>query len=357
MGRYKEPFTLIKRGDYWYYRTYDDKGVRTVAKSTGFKSKNQAKEYCNALYRAGALWSSNKTFGVYAKGFYDDDGLYNRDRIEPMASNTLKYYRSIYKNNIEGVFYHIRLSDINYTTLKDFRSSLVKDGKSISSILGTMNVLKHIIDYAYRDRVIPVNPFDLLEPLQVKEIPRDAFTLEEVAYLLANVNPKFHNILLLMALSGMRISEAIGVTESDIVQADGFKFINLTKQKNKGKYIPLKNKECREIPISDSMVSLIGYPYQSVSFLYREFDAIRKDFKDGEERKLSYHSLRHFFATNSKANNVADVKVEKILGHSLKGMSNIYTNFKASDLVDIIPWQIETEKKISALVQRMRADE
>lgn len=69
MGRYRKPFTLFKRGDYWYYRTYDAAGYRTTAKTTGQKSKTAANNYCNALFKSNLLGIADITFGEYSKGF------------------------------------------------------------------------------------------------------------------------------------------------------------------------------------------------------------------------------------------------------------------------------------------------
>lgn len=46
-----------------------------------------------------------------------------------------------------------------------------------------------------------------------------------------------------------------------------------------------------------------------------------------------------FFITNSKASGVPPIKVEYLAGHSLKGMEQIYTNFRAADCTEILEWQ------------------
>ena len=44
--RYRKPFTLIKRGEVWFYRSYGEYGRRTTKRSTGQTNKTVAERYC-----------------------------------------------------------------------------------------------------------------------------------------------------------------------------------------------------------------------------------------------------------------------------------------------------------------------
>jgi hypothetical protein len=60
MPRHRKSYTLIPRkiksGKHvWYYRTYDEYGQRTVARSTGQTNKTLAENYCDELLRRGEL--------------------------------------------------------------------------------------------------------------------------------------------------------------------------------------------------------------------------------------------------------------------------------------------------------------
>lgn len=338
MSRYKQPYSLYKRGDYWYYRTYTPDGIRTTAKSTGCTSKNAAKDYCNKLYLAGNLYQSEINFKTFAEHFYDDNAPYVRDRVEPLAENTLRGYRVKLNQCILPYFKNTSIGDINYTKLKEFRIWMLKS-YSVSHVISTMSTLKHIIDAAYRDRIISVNPFSYLESMNVKPNERDAFTLQELITLYQTIPEEFKKTILLMALTGMRISEAVGILPEDIIQADGFEYINLTKQFNNKKYKKLKGKLSRPIPIMPEIKDLIGFNHLRLSAFYREYNKIKSTFENANERNLSFHSLRHFFITQAKAKNYNDVKVEYIAGHTLKGITKVYTNFKPEDLTEIIEFQ------------------
>lgn len=339
MGRYKENYTLFKRGKYWYYRTYDANGIRTTAKTTGKTSKNAARDYCESLYLAGTLISNSLTFGEYAEHFLDDNSPYVKDRVTPLSFNTLKAYRNVLNNHLIPDLKTKKIVDINYTFLKKYRMNLIENYKP-SSVQGMLSVFYIIMQTARRDGLITSNPFDILEPMQAPKNTRDAFSRSEVKQLYNEINVDFKKVILMCALTGMRITECISVRESDIVQGNGFKFIHLTKQLQRHGWTDLKTKEKRDIPIIDE---LIPYIWNNDFFPGTEFYASLKNvasrFPEYKERMLSTHSLRHFFITNSKSCGINAGKVEKIAGHSLHGMQEVYTNFKAEDLTDILKWQ------------------
>ena len=325
MSRYKQPYSLYKRGDYWYYRTYTPDGVRTSGKTTGCTSKNAAKDYCNKLYLSGSLYTSEKTFFEYAAHFYDDKSPYVKDRLTPLSENTLRGYRIKMSQYIMPFFGKKKMGDINYTMLKNFRIKMLNDGYAASNVISTLSCLKHIIDNAYRDRIISVNPFSYLEPMNVPTTNRDAFTLEEIKILYNSIGEEFRNTILLMAITGTRISEAIGITINDVKKAEKCEYIDLHQQYNLKKYKPLKGKNARPIPIIPEIKELFGFEPTRLPAFYRTFQPIKKKFENYKERDLAFHSLRHFFITSAKSNGINDIKVEYIAGHSLKGITKFST--------------------------------
>lgn len=339
MPRYRKPYTLYKRGKYYYYRTYNAKGIRTAGKTTGQTSKGAAQRYCDNLYLLNKLYTNDITFFEYAAHFYDDDSLYLTDRLEPLAKHSVNTLRSNMKYYIMPYFKDYKLEAITYSVLKDFRKSLIEKPLKVGSIVGCMSALKHVLEAAYRDDIIKDNPFNKLEPLQIKYQERDAFTLDEVIDLYKKIGEEFRPVTLLMALTGLRISEAIGLTKNDIKEGNGFLYIALTKQKLKKEYKPLKNKKNRDIPIIPEILDLIGFDDTRLSAYYRVFNAIKNDYKDAAERLLCFHSLRHFFITNTKSTGIVESKVEYVAGHTLKGISKVYTNYKVEDLLELLEWQ------------------
>lgn len=346
MSRYKQPYSLYKRGNYWYYKTYSPDGVRTAGKTTGCTSKNQARLYCDQLYKDGNLWSHEIKYAEYTKTFFEADGLYFTDRQTPVTPNTIMQYKSIQRNHLLPYFKNINIRDINYTTIKTFRLFLVNKNYSVKTITLIMTVLKIVIEYAFRDRLILTDPFIYIRPLKRDDNFKDAFTLDEVKMIYTRIDDRLKNLILCVALTGMRLKESIDQTQADIVESDGFYYLDLKHQKYGKTHAKLKHNSVREIPIIPEIIPLIKYEY-SLRLLYDYLVPLQKECENAEKRNLTFHSLRHFFITNSKSSGVPPIKVEYLAGHSLKGQEQIYTNFKAFDCLEILKWQKKTYKYIT----------
>lgn len=104
MGRYRKPFTLFKRGKYWYYKTYDSEGYRTCGRTTGLTKKSLAEEYCLELLKLNQLGLSRLTFRDYSENFFDDDSPFVSDRETPLAHSTLRQHRQYLRLHIMPIF-------------------------------------------------------------------------------------------------------------------------------------------------------------------------------------------------------------------------------------------------------------
>lgn len=338
MGRYKQPFSLFKRGKYWYYMTYTADGVRTVPKTTGLTSKNEARLYCEKLNVNGMLLSNCTTFGEYAAHFFDDDSVYVKDRGRPLSKSAIGNYRYSLKCLL-AYFGNYKFEDITFTAIKNYRASLI-DKFSTSNINARMNVFKLILEHARRDRIIVFNPMDDLTALKKKENEyRDAFTLEEIKkiYNLMKLED-VKKLIVFVACTGLRIGEAIGVCSADIVQGEKTLYIDLKRQWNvaEHQFTTLKTEIYRQVPIIPELQDYCNWT-MSYSYYARHMADLVNILSI--QKNLSYHSLRHFFITDTKAANIPENKVKYITGHSLGAIENIYTHFCADDCTEVLDWQ------------------
>ena len=342
MGRYKKAFSLYKRGDYWYYRTYDLNGIRTSAKTTGCTAKGAAQLYCERLFKDGLLWTgTSKLLSEYAKNFFNDDSDFVKDKQAQgkYSINTIKAYRAGLNTHIIPLAGRIRIADVNYSFLISMRQKLIAQGLANRTINLIMATLKIITVNAQRDGLLAKNPFENFTPLPVGA-SRDSFSFDEICLLVRSISDVYEReLIILLALTGMRIKECAGIVSSDIINQKGFYFINLTKQLIDKKYLPLKTKISRHIPIIPELVSLIHETPHTIKYIYQNVNPIIRQLKNAEARKLTIHSLRHFFITDAKSFGVNPLKVESIAGHSLRGIADVYTSFKPEDLTEILAWQ------------------
>lgn len=339
MGRYRKPFTLYKRGKYWYYKTYDIDGYRTCGKSTGQTHKKLAEEYCLELLRLNQLGFSRITLSDYSSHFFDDNSPFVTDRITPLSHSSLRQHRQYLRLHILPAFGSRSLQEITYSDLKSFRQKLLKDGFKANTINGIFQTFNAIMKYAYLDNKIIKNPLQGFGSLP-RPNNKDAFRRDEILYLCQSAPHEIRDFIILLSLTGMRMSECYGVTQDNIKNENGVLYIELKEQLTDiGYYTPLKTKERRIIPIADELVPLIHAQTCNHAKIKYLMKPIIRSIDTWEERKLSLHSIRHFFVTDTKAKGINPIFIESIAGHSLRGIAAVYTNFHATDLQSIRDWQ------------------
>lgn len=70
--------------------------------------------------------------------------------------------------------------------------------------------------------------------------------------------------------------------------------------------------------------------------LYRALGAIRIGEGDRRQRRITFHSHRHFLNTLLRSNGVAGSKVRQITGHRSPQMSAGYTHYRAEDFREVV---------------------
>lgn len=336
---YRRAYTLYKRGSYWYYRVWSADG-RRVSKTTGMTSKGAARNYCDGLLQSGALLKDSRTFGVYAAGFFDEGSVYVK--TNGLKRKSIRTYQTALKCHIMPYWERVKLEDITYSRVMQFRMTLQDGGMAARSVNITVAVLKIILSVALRDNLIQRSPFVGYKTLSVPHTA-DAFTIDELKRALGMIEHKaVRNTVLLLALTGMRISEGLGVTGADVAEADGIAHIHLARQLQREGYAALKRGGSRDIPIIAELRAASEAQKPSHDMMYKHTRAAFDAVSGGRAQPLTMHSLRHFFITSAKSCGVNPGKVETIAGHSLKGMEAVYTNYKLADLTDILSWQRKT---------------
>ncbi|MCQ2594808.1 MAG: site-specific integrase [Treponemataceae bacterium] len=376
MARYKESFTLYgrrrKNGQVvWYYRTYSPQGVRTCGKSTGCTSKAKARIYCEELLKKGELYqASAKPFGFYAKGFFDDDSVWVKDKEatgtegrKGISDSTKRTYRQHLNYYILPYLENVKVDSINLSKIKEFRTELLTVGispdpgrkkpvspKTVTSILGTLRIITNSLFY---DDIISRDPFAGLKPLKLAKHSRDAFTLEEVQKIIKTLrvcNSTVYLPALVSACTGMRVSEILAI-DSTSLKDD---CIDIYRQFYRDKYQPPKSGSERKIPVTPELRGMLSgaewCPYDTITVEFGKALLLVCGGEEKTKRKLCFHSLRHFYNTFLLAENVPPVKVAAVMGHST-GVGTVqerYTNWRVEHFPEVLAAQ---EKLLSLLLQ------
>lgn len=129
--------------------------------------------------------------------------------------NTHDNYMRTFKVHILPKFSKWELGQIRPTDLKAWQHELSKNlsGKTIMNI---RTVFRSILQDAFIDEIIPLNPFDRVKPPKIQKADIRPFSIEEVQTITRNSEGVFRNYLLTAFFTGMRIGELIALQWDDI---------------------------------------------------------------------------------------------------------------------------------------------
>ena len=362
--RFKQNYTLFKRGKIWYYRCYSPEGIRTSGTSTGLSSKVKAQQFCEQLFQDGLLYEnkSAKILGPYIEHFYDLNSPYMVDLMATgteehpaLADSTIRKLQSMLATHILPYFEKVRIKDFTPSQIKAFRQELLNKELSHKSINNIVSALTTISKSLINDGVIELDPMAGIKPMKGDSEKVDAFTVPEAKKILLSQwdNNKAKIINLISCCTGLRLSECLAIRPETVFPD----YIDVRDQQNETatKLVPIKTKNMRKVPICSELYEIIqdalemdpkfffvtkNIPYKRLILKLQELD-----FQEArEERNLRFHSWRHLYNTWLLSENVAPVKVAAVIGHTFKGcnVQMTYTNFKPEDYKEIY----EAQKKL-----------
>jgi integrase len=283
------------------------------------------------------------------------------ERFETMVAigerrpRTLENHRYHLEDHLLPVFAGRRIATITVDDVAGVIRALAKEGRSPRTISGALATLGAIMRYALRRGYITDNPLRRLEPGErPRALPRPRHVLgqDEIARLLAACAPRYRPLIATALYTGMRISELLALTWSDIDFAAGV--IRVRAQLSRAqrgrparRVSPKTAAGIRDVPLVAQLAALLG-EYQAAAtfvepddFVFATSKATPLGHRNVERRALQraardagiapaprFHTLRHTFASHLIIDLGLDVaQVSRILGHaSVTTTLNIYTH-------------------------------
>ena len=254
----------------------------------------------------------------------------------------------ISENHLIPYFGRKKIGSFAETDIQEFISYLYNNGRlddtgglTVKSIRDVILVLRLSLNYAYKERIIPLLNWDLIEypkDTSVKKVislsKEQELALIQCIYM--DMNRKTAGILIAL-FTGLRIGELCGIQMKDISLLDKTIIVNKTVQriydKKKGTtYLnigPPKTKtSARVIPIPSLLMNIIKkilYRKSKSLFLtgkvkpteprtYRQF--FSRFLKRKGLQQVKFHEIRHTFAVRAIEIPEFDIKsLSEILGH------------------------------------------
>lgn len=232
----------------------------------------------------------------------------------------------------------IQFNQITTKWLEDIQKFILSEVSPITAWHYYSNI-KYALNKAYREKIISFNPTQLVKSIKKPESKREYLTLEEVKKLVDTKcsNKEVKEAFLFSCFTGLRYSDVIHLKWENIVN-DKLEF---KQQKTGGvEYLPI-SQTAKDIlsnkTKSETKSALIFNPPTKEGM----FRSIKNWVKAAEiDKRVSFHTARHTFATLALTQGVDLYTVSKLLGHKDIATTQVYAKIvdqKKENAVNMLP--------------------
>lgn len=300
-----------RRNKYRAYVTqktwYDDDGVlkqKQVAIAPARRTKAEA------LADLESFRNNNLDINVVNMAFEDAFKVVFERDISQKSKSTINAYKAAYSKC--KPLYDKQICDIR---THDMQSVIDKyAGTSASNQQHIINLFSKVFKFALENDIVLKDYSKFVKVTNAKEKRQSKpYTYTEIKQLWIEYNSGSYApvipALLFMIYTGVRITEFLNITESDIHLQERYIHIRGTKNKTSNRIIPIHKDIISIVSLLLTTKNKINW---SKAVDYREFQ--QQLYKYTEDHKT--HDARHTFATLATASGLNQVYLKKILGHS-----------------------------------------
>ena len=232
--------------------------------------------------------------------------------------------------------------------LETFSASLHDLGIALSSHARILCGVRAFYQYLTIDGYVEQDPSELLEsPIQDKHLP-DVLSTEEVDMIINAIDlskwegQRNRAIIEVLFSCGLRVSELVTLTLSNIYEEDGF--VRILGKGNKERLVPISGRALHELHLwyMDRRQMKIKPGEEDYVFLNRRGAHLTRTMifimikqyatQAGIRKTISPHPLRHSTATALLEGGASLRVIQTLLGHESIGTTEIYTHIDMSTL-------------------------
>lgn len=285
--------------------------------------------------------------------FLFNDFLNYLAREKQYSKHTLTAYRKdlaqfwAYATEAYGIS---NIHDINSSIVRSFVAELMNEGLESRSVNRKISTLKSYFKFHLQQKGLIENPMKkVVSPKNPKRLPTfvDQGKMEDLLTQLSAESAVFSRLrdLLVIELlygTGIRLSEAIGLKESDI-NLTSYQ-IKVLGKRNKERIIPITHNlaeliqlyiqekktggfECEHLIVTDK--GRMAYPKFIYTIVKQQLGTV------STLKKKSPHVLRHSYATHLLDNGAELNAIKELLGHSSLAATQVYTHNSIERLKEV----------------------
>jgi site-specific recombinase XerD len=241
----------------------------------------------------------------------------------------------------------IQIGQITPVWFESLQSWLIKENNLAPKTCENYTCsIRALLKIAVRDNIIPKDPCSPVKHVVVPEKLKDYLTVDEIEKLIhtpigGELGHEVRKAFLFGLCTGLRISDLRALTWGDI-NIDRMQIELKQGKTQRAVYIPLKDEAWKSIFDNttihrrDSLV----FPLLSSSKTNTNQYLVAWGKKAGITKPMGWHITRHTFATLSLENGADLFTVQKLLGHTKIGTTQVYakaTDKKRREAIDALP--------------------
>ena len=287
---------------------YVDGKRKTKWKSFTAQTKDEARYLAVRFQRSGSSDNGNLTLLEACQQYID----MKKNLLSP---NTITGYDKMIRNYLDGTsLAGIPVDRVRSVDLQRWIGDVAKSPKTIRNAYGVISATLKM----FRPEFIPRVTLPAYVPEEYY-VP----SAGEIATLLRDCNPDLRRAIILGAFGGCRMSEALALTSSDIdlekrtisitkalaIDTDGSVVTKAPKTYRSKRIVTLPESSIEVFSGIDG--NLVRYSFKSLKTVFK-----RHVRKCGLNDSISYHTLRHFFASELVSAGVPIHIVERMGGWS-----------------------------------------
>jgi integrase len=355
------------RSPYWFCALTLPDGKRTF-RSTKQRERKKALEVCRAWEKAAKAAKEGELVESQARRVLDDilkavgekairqdttRDFFNRwlegKRVSKSVS-TFQHYRQVVREFLHclGNRADKALASLNAQDIEIYRDSMLKNGVSATGVKKHLITVRAVLSVARKQGLIDRNATDTVELPKTTAIQRDVFEPAQVRALLRVANPDWKTAILIGFYSGARLGDVANLT-----------WVNVDLQRGTISYRQIKTNTTVEFPVHEDLQArlleiagdnpnghlcptLAGRTIGGGRGLSLEFGQLmteagldQRKVAVNEKRsvaRLSFHSLRHSFASALANSGISSDIRKKLVGHSSDAIHAKYTHLELSPL-------------------------
>ena len=259
--------------------------------------------------------------------------------VVELRGGTQKDYRLQVKNHVRPALGSVRLVDLQPHDIQRFQNRLAASGLGASSVHKIRQVLNGALRQAVNNGLLPKSPVQGVKTPKREQGKVAAPSVERVQQLLADAaDHKFFPVLRLMAFTGLRVGEALGLEWGHVDLVGRMVHVKQTVVTNNGATTlgpPKSAKGTRAVPLDDATADVLtahrgeqDAERERMGGGFRDQGLVFPNAHGGPQHttrilktihryapELHTHQLRHFFATQLMEAGVALPRVSLLLGH------------------------------------------